>query len=140
MNERKSQKMIKVVLDTNVLVSSLLSSGSPAAIVDFIAEGKIIPVYNDLILQEYWDVLSRKKFDFHSSQVTRLINDIVRTGIAVESETYGNFKMTDEDDRKFYEAAKKAPAYLVTGNVKHFPSEPFIVTPAHFLTIHEVRK
>ena len=45
--------IIKVVLDTNVLVSSLLASGPPAAVVDLVAEGKIKPFYNDQIIAEY---------------------------------------------------------------------------------------
>jgi len=77
--------MNKVVLDTNVLVSSLLSNGPPASIVDLVAEGKIRPFYNNLILGEYWHVLQRSKFSFHPSQVSCLIDDIVRIGIAVEA-------------------------------------------------------
>ena len=43
--------------------------------------------------------------------------------------------MPDEDDRKFYDVAKSSGAFLITGNIKHFPSESFIVTPADFLRI-----
>ena len=125
--------MLKAVLDTNVLVSSLLASGPPAAVIDLIADGKVIPFYNDLILMEYWDVLTRKKFNFSSLHVTRLINDIARAGIAIESEQPSNITMIDNDDRIFLDTAKKALAYLITGNIKHFPKESFIVTPAKFL-------
>ncbi|MDR2717039.1 MAG: putative toxin-antitoxin system toxin component, PIN family [Treponema sp.] len=127
--------MVKVVLDTNILVSSLLTDGPPSIIVDLIANGKIIPFYSNPILQEYWEVLSRKKFSFDSLQVTRLINDIVRTGIAVECKQLSKNKKINEDDRIFYDAAVEAMAFLITGNIKHFPKESFIVTPAQFLTI-----
>jgi len=127
--------VVKVVLDTNILVSSLLTAGPPAIIIDFIADGKIIPFYSNPILQEYWDVLSRKKFGFTSAQVSRLIDDIVRTGIAVEGKQLNKNKKVNEDDRIFYNAAVEAMAYLITGNIKHFPKESFIVTPAQFLTI-----
>ena len=134
-SERVKQRVVKVVLDTNILVSSLLTAGPPAIIVDLIADGKIIPFYSNPILQEYWDVLSRKKFGFDSEQVSRLIDDIVRIGIAVEGKQLNKNKKVNEDDRIFYDAAVEAMAYLITGNIKHFPKEPFITTPTQFLTI-----
>ena len=127
--------MTKVVLDTNILVSSLLTSGPPAEIIDLVADGRIIPFFNDVILQEYWDVLSREKFGFSSFQVTRLIHDIARSGIAVEYKQASIKKIADEDDRVFYDTAVEAQAYLITGNIRHFPPEKFIVTPAQFLSV-----
>ena len=126
-------KVLRVVLDTNILVSSLLTSGPPAAVVDLIADGKIIPFYSSPILREYMTVLSRKKFGFNSMQITRLINDITRAGVAVEDKPYSSVKIVDEDNRMFYNAAVEAQAYLITGNIKHFPKESFIVTPAQFV-------
>ncbi|MDR2717505.1 MAG: putative toxin-antitoxin system toxin component, PIN family [Treponema sp.] len=134
-NEKVKQKVIKVVLDTNILVSSLLTSGPPAVIVDLVADGKIVPFYSNPILQEYWEVLSRKKFGFDSVQVTRLMDDIVKTGIAVEGKQLNKNKKVNQDDRIFYDAAVEAKAYLITGNMKHFPKESFITTPVQFLTI-----
>ena len=127
--------MVKAVLDTNILVSSLLTAGPPAIIVDLITDGKIIPFYSNPILQEYWDVLSRKKFGFDSVQVARLLDDIVRTGIAVEGKQCDKNKKVNEDDRIFYDAAVEAMAYLITGNIRHFPEESFITTPAQFLAV-----
>ncbi|MCL2066566.1 MAG: PIN domain-containing protein [Treponema sp.] len=43
--------MIKVVLDANILVSSLLADGPPAVILDLVANGRLIPVYNDAIMR-----------------------------------------------------------------------------------------
>ena len=125
--------MKKIVLDTNVLVSSLLASGPPAAIVDLVAGGIIIPLYNDLIIVEYWNVLQRPKFGFHSLQVTQLVNNIISAGIGVEVGTPSTIYMKDEDDRKFYDLAEAYSAFLITGNLKHFPKMPFIVSPAEFL-------
>jgi len=42
------------------------------------------------------------------------------------------FPMKDENDRAFYDAAKATGAFLVTGNKKHYPDEPFILTPREF--------
>ena len=137
-NERKSPKMNKIVLDTNVLVSSLLTNGPPAAIVDLVAEGKLIPFYNDLIITEYWSVLHRQKFSFHPMQVSRLIEDIIRAGIVVEQSISSTIDMPDENDRKFYDVAKTSGALLITGNVKHFPLDSFIITPAGFLKMYTI--
>ena len=128
--------MTKVILDTNVLVSSLLASGPPAAIVDLVADGKIVSFYNDLILKEYYDILSREKFGFSTLQVTRLINDIVRTGMVLDDKPASKIVLTDEDDRVFYDAAVEAGAYLITGNIRHFPPAAFVVMPAQFLGIY----
>ena len=123
----------KIVLDTNVLVSSLLREGPPAAIVNLAADGTLIPFYNELILGEYWDVLRRPKFGFTPMQVHRLIDAIVRIGVAIKPETTKSIPMQDEDDRVFYDTAKESAAYLITGNIKHFPKETFILNPADFL-------
>ena len=126
---------MKVVLDTNVLVSSLLANGPPAAIVDLLGEGKLTPFFDDLIISEYWRVLQRPKFKFHPSRVSSLVGDIVRIGIAVKPNIPDVKPMRDEEDRKFYDVAKSSGAFLITGNIKHFPIESFIVTPADFLKI-----
>jgi putative PIN family toxin of toxin-antitoxin system len=135
-NGKANHKLIKVVLDTNILVSSLLTSGSPAAIVDLIAEGKIIPYFSYPILQEYREVLSRKKFNFNSIEIRRLLDDITRAGIAVEDKPHHKNRKVNEDDRIFYNAAVEAQGYLITGNSRHFPGESFIVSPSQFLAIY----
>ena len=99
----------------------------------------IIPFYSDPILGEYWGVLQRPKFDFHPSQISRLIGDIIRTGIAVETTAPTAIPIPDEDDQMFYDAARTSNVFLVTGNIRHFPSEPFIVTPADFLRKYRLR-
>ena len=124
---------IKIVLDTNVLVSALLTNGPPAAIIDLVADGKLTPFYNDLIITEYWDVLRRPKFGFNPLQINRLVNAITRIGVAVETEISTVISMKDEDDRIFYNIAKSSLSFLVTGNAKHFPPERFILSPADFL-------
>jgi putative PIN family toxin of toxin-antitoxin system len=133
---KKLKGPLFVVVDTNILVSSLLADGPPALIVDRIAEGKIRPCFNEPILSEYWNVLSRPKFGFNPLQINRLMYDIIRVGFGVEASAHtlpGKVLMPDESDRKFYEAAKIAGALLITGNTKHYPDEPFILTPAAFV-------
>ena len=74
------------VLDTNVLVSALLSKSSvPAEILDEAANGSIVPLFNDEILAEYEDVLHRRKFPFTAREVRVLIEAIKSRGVHVEA-------------------------------------------------------
>ena len=130
--------IIYAVIDTNVLVSALLAAhtDSPTVLIrDYILEGSIIPLYNEEILMEYKAVLSRPKFGFPSLLVEDLISAIVQTGISSERvETEDSF--IDLKDVVFYEVAlSHEGSYLVTGNIKHFPKSPIVVTPDEMLVI-----
>lgn len=121
------------VLDTNVLVSALLSKNSvPAKILDETTDGGIIPLFCDDILAEYEDVLHRKKFPFTAREVRALIETIRSRGVHIEPGPV-DAVLPDLDDVVFYavvmEKRKGEDAYLVAGIQKHFPKEPFIVTP-----------
>jgi len=123
----------RVVLDTNVLVSALLTSGSkPDAIVGLILNRKVKLCYDSRIMVEYEDVLLRDKFPFKSQDIEILLHELIQMGIAVNSEPCPQ-TFTDEDDRMFYEVAKQCDAILITGNRRHFPEDPGIMTPAEFL-------
>jgi len=125
----------RVVLDTNVLVSALMSpSGNPAKIYKMFFTGDLDLVYNDSILLEYDDVLHRPYFRIPDEDADKVINAIKLHGEHVES-TPSSFPMTDEDDRTFYDTAKSNDAYLVTGNMRHYPYESFILTPTEFLEL-----
>lgn len=130
--------MIYAVLDTNVLVSALLTKNDQAAtyrVVQILKDGGFTPLYNEEIIAEYEDVLSRKKFPFTQEQIRTTINYVRQFGINSERIPY-DAAMPDEDDRVFYEVTlSKDDAYLVTGNGKHFPKTPIVVTPAEMLEI-----
>ena len=125
------------VFDTNVIVSALLTShpDSPTAILlNMVMDGVIIPVFNDAILDEYKEVLSRKKFGFTSDQINNVILALA-TGINLER-TYSDVVFSDPDDAVFYEVAlSKEEAYLVTGNLKHFTRVNKVVSPSEMLEI-----
>ena len=125
--------MQKVVVDTNVLVSALISPfGSPARILDLMIIKKLQICYDSRILTEYRDVLLRPKFNFNDRQVKTIIENVMATGFSmIAGQT--NEKMIDEDDRKFYDVYKSCDCYLITGNLKHFPVESGILSPADFL-------
>ncbi|MBR1561046.1 MAG: PIN domain-containing protein [Clostridia bacterium] len=128
------------VLDTNVLVSALLSSREDAAtvqVVERLVAGRIIPVYSDDILSEYRDVLNRAKFGFDPEVVQYLLRTVETYGLSVTPSPTGTV-LPDIKDLPFYEVVMEARddgTYLVTGNLKHFPREPFIVTARQLLDI-----
>jgi len=125
--------MVHVVLDTNILVSALWSKdGNPAKIAHFIPDGKIVPFFCGEILNEYNVVLSRPKFGFPQDQINALLDNIKKHGKSCNV-SKSAVPFTDENDRIFYDVARESKSILVTGNIKHFPTEPFIMTPAEFL-------
>ena len=132
--------MVYAVIDSNVLVSALFSTLPDSATViirEKIVQGVIIPLYNDEILEEYRTVLSRPKFGFPDYLVKQILDIIILQGIPLER-TKTDEVFTDQDDIVFYEIALSMEgSYLVTGNTRHFPQSPIVVTPAEMLTILE---
>lgn len=123
---------IPVVLDTNVLVSAFWSAdGVPSKIVHLIPDGILVPYYCAEILSEYREVLSRPVFDFSLEQLNELLERLKKHGKLI-SPTPSNIQLFDEADRVFYDVAKTGDALLVTGNIKHYPKEPFIMPPLNF--------
>ena len=128
------------VIDTNVLVSALLSSKDDTATVQVLGKvitGEIIPVYSNVITKEYWEVLSRRKFGFSADLIEYLMSAIEKYGILVDP-SFSGITLSDMKDVPFYEVVlekRDDNAYLVTGNIKHFPKEPFIVPPRELLDI-----
>ncbi|MDO4340130.1 MAG: putative toxin-antitoxin system toxin component, PIN family [Eubacteriales bacterium] len=128
------------VIDTNVLVSAMLSSKDDSATVQVVSRmlrGEIIPIYSSIITKEYREVLSRRKFGFAGELVDYLLASVEKYGILVAPSSSG-IVLPDMKDVPFYEVVleKRADsAYLVTGNIKHFPREPFVVTPRELLNI-----
>jgi len=129
---------IYAVIDTNVIVSALLSHYDDAATVQTIKRvisGDIVPIYNDDIINEYHTVLHRSKFNFSESLITETIKVIIDFGISTER-LESSIVLPDPKDLVFYEVALSVDdSFLVTGNIKHFPKKPFIVTPAELLRI-----
>lgn len=130
--------MIYAVVDTNVFVSALWTKNEQSAtfrVAKLLQQGKFKALYNEEILAEYEEVLSRPKFNFPKEAIATIIAYVKEYGIHSDRVPY-NEKMPDEDDRVFYEVAlSKEDAYLVTGNQKHFPVTPIVVTPAEMIEI-----
>ena len=114
--------LIVVVLDTNVLVSGLLNpNGSPGKILDLIIGSQILVAYDDRILGEYEDVLSRPELHIRPSQAFAVIGHIELSGKYVTAESLSTEGYPDPDDIMFAEVliASNANA-LVTGNLRHY--------------------
>jgi putative PIN family toxin of toxin-antitoxin system len=110
---------INVVLDTNILVSALWSKRSnPAAIIALIPDELIIPYFSHAIFMEYINVLKRPKLNFSVDETKELLNIYKEYGKVIFPNK-SNIFMTDESDRKFYDAAKACNGCLITGNIKH---------------------
>lgn len=131
------EKQILAVIDTNVIVSALLnhdSESNPSIVLTNVISGKIIPLYNEDILSEYKDVLSRDKFPFRQEDVESTIELFVKKGILIDSTVPIKDNFPDLDDVVFYEVAMSMEGtYLVTGNIKHFPINSIVVTPAEMV-------
>ena len=130
--------MIKAVIDTNVIVSAYITKNLEAAtskVLEAVMQNKLTPIYNDQILNEYFEVLHRKKFGIPEHLIKRVLDKIITNGIHGERVISDEF-FPDPKDVVFYEVAlSKEDAYLVTGNTKHFPKKPIVVTPAEMLEI-----
>lgn len=130
------------VIDTNVLVSALISSHDDAATVRVITKvltGEVIPLYSTEIIREYNEVLRRPKFGFDESLIKVLLDAFEKFGVLIYPSDSGEI-LPDMKDLPFFEVVlecKDDSAYLVTVNIKHFPLKPFIVTPAQFLELLE---
>ena len=131
-----------VVIDTNVLISSLLTKrpDSPTVkVVKAISEKSVIPLYNYDILLEYDEVLHRGKFPFTERSIQNALRLFRDYGLHVNPSTTGEI-LPDMSDLIFYEVVMEKrddDAYLVTGNLRHFPNKPFIVTPAEMMALIE---
>ncbi len=132
---------IYAVIDTNVLVSALLRWDSvPGAVLEQALVGSIVPLLSDEIMSEYEEVLQRKKFPFKEQDIHTVMDGIRMRGVFLDPEKMEE-NLPDPKDVIFYavtmEARKDSDAYLVTGNIKHFPLKPYVVTPREMLTILE---
>lgn len=132
-----------VVIDTNVLVSALITrnENSPTVkILRFLSESQIIPVYSSEIIKEYYEVLKRDKFRLPENVIFDLLNDIISNGYEVKDIAEVKEQMPDPKDVVFYAvtmSASNKDTLLVTGNGKHFPIKPFVVTPAELVSLME---
>jgi putative PIN family toxin of toxin-antitoxin system len=135
---------MKIVLDTNVLVSGLLTPFGPSGdIVRMLASGKLTLFIDARILSEYRDVLLRPKFQFNPEQVNTLLNFIRHNGLLVSTSPLKN-RLPDVDDEPFLEISVAGQAdCLCTGNKAHYPVSRrqgiTVLSPSEFLVFYRNR-
>ena len=132
---------MRIVLDTNVLVSGLITPFGPAGdIVRLLAIGTICACFDARILGEYREVLSRPAFRLAAEHVQALLDQIEADGMLVTARPLAA-RLPDPDDEMFLAVALSGNARcLVTGNLRHFPDESRrglpVVSPRRFLDLY----
>jgi putative PIN family toxin of toxin-antitoxin system len=125
--------MKRVVIDTNIFISAIISpTGNPAKIMSLVSYKELQLFYNIDILNEYKKVLAYEKLQIPIQTQIEAMNGINKLGMLIEPTT-SKIPLPDETDRIFYDTAQTSGAILITGNIKHFPAESFIMTPARFI-------
>ena len=132
---------MKIVLDTNVLVSGLLSPFGPCGeIVRMLSSAELTLALDARILTEYQEVLARPKFRFEQDKIDALLDHIEHLGLIVAPSPLAQ-SLPDVDDEPFLAVAIAAKVIcIVTGNHIHFPSElclgVTIFSPSEFLSFY----
>ena len=130
--------MFYAVIDTNVLVSALLNMNSnPGFVLCSVFNGQTTPLINTDILAEYIEVLARKKFHFPKETVDIILKRLENSSLKTEEIPAEFPEVSDPKDRCFFAVTMAArqteETLLITGNIRHFPQQPFVVTPAQFV-------
>lgn len=131
---------MKIVLDTNVLVSGILSpNGPPAAVLRALLTERVTLCFDERIVSEYRDVLTRTKFAFDRELVEELIGFLESAGSPTLATPLA-VTLPDPWDQMFVEVAVSSNAdCLVTGNLRHFPETARagvrVVSPREFLDV-----
>jgi putative PIN family toxin of toxin-antitoxin system len=129
---------MRVVLDTNVIVSGVLTPSGPCGqIVELMVAGKLLPCVDGRVLDEYEELLlHRPKLAIPPGQGQWVLGVIAAAAERVAAMPLPA-KLDDPDDAAFLEVAAAASVVLVTGNIKHFPRRARagvkVLTPREFL-------
>jgi len=138
--------MQRLIIDTNVIVSALISrNGVPAKIIDeIILENKVQVYLSNDIYEEYVTVIHRDKFskikDFTKNAI--LVLNYLNQSADYYEPNNEIALIKDADDNKFLESAFEAPAdFIITGNTNDFVIKEFhntkIVTPSEYWNFHK---
>jgi putative PIN family toxin of toxin-antitoxin system len=131
---------LKIVLDTNVLVSALLKPNSiPGRILDLVLARQVVPALDDRVFAEYRDVFFRPEFDLPRKEVADLLDFLWYSSERVQAGELAT-ELPDPKDRMFIDGAVSSLAdALVTGNIRHFPASQRhgvpVLTPRQFLDL-----
>ncbi len=129
---------MKIVCDTNVLVSATLSNGTPRRLLRLIACGEVENAVSLEILAEAKNVLVRPKFGFSPEQVTHAIDVFSEISVLVAPVQPVDVIKDDPSDNRILEAAVAAQADCIVSGDKHLLSlgtwnNVGILSPADFM-------
>jgi len=130
---------MKIVLDTNIVVSGLLQSqGNPAQVLTLALAGAVQACHDERILAEYAEVLARPRFKFDPKRIREVLTKLETDGMAVNASEHSGLDLPDVDDEPFLAVALAALAdFLVTGNLADYPPNKrrgcAVVSPAAFM-------
>lgn len=130
---------MRIVLDTNVLVSGLLQPlGNPAQVLSLALAGAIQVCHDERILAEYAEVLARPRFKLDAAHVRDVLAKLELDGVAVDATGQSSLGLPDPDDEPFLAVALAASAdVLITGNLADYPKPKCrgcaVVNPAEFM-------
>ncbi len=136
--------MQRIVVDTNILISSLIQHGYPYLIInEFVIEKKVLICVSNELIAEYYEVINRNKFSKYPDFVNKaetLLTDIEAIAQKFYSETKVDI-ISDKDDNKLLELASVSNAnYIITGNTNDFTMKKYkrtkIVTPREYWEKH----
>jgi len=121
-SRRTSGGSVRIVLDTNVLVSALLNvHGSPAQVLDLVRQGFLALCTDGRVFEEYEEVLGRPEFSFAPEDVAMLLKFLRETSESIAARPLTH-RLPDPEDEPFLEVAAQGRVdALVTGNMRHFP-------------------
>ncbi len=128
-----------VVIDTNIIVTALLSSKDDSAtvqVMEKVFRQEVTPIYSKEIFAEYTNVLNRPKFHFSKELVDYMLSAIKQFGILIEPIGDAMIVLPDMKDVPFYRLVLESEdVCLITGNIKHFPQESRIMTARQLIDI-----
>jgi len=137
--------MLKLVIDTNVVISALLKpESSPALIMSLVLRGSCMLCLTEKIFVEYEEVSGRGKFKkLDHGSVREFLSTLRSRALWVVPKVQVDEITKDPDDNAFLECALESKAdFLITGNIHHFPEKKFrhtaIVAPNEFVS-HAVK-
>ena len=109
--------MLRVVLDTNVLISAILFGGKPRQILEKVIRWEIRLCLSEPILEELKGVLQRAKFDYSPEMIQVIVMELTGVSDFVKPSKSISVVLEDPEDNRILECAIEAEAnYIVTGD------------------------
>ncbi|MCX6809672.1 MAG: putative toxin-antitoxin system toxin component, PIN family [Candidatus Berkelbacteria bacterium] len=130
---------MRVLLDTNILISAVLFGGKPRTILKLVLSGKVIAITSEVLIRELIEVL-RLKFNVQN-EVLLMLENLIRQSFILVSSTEAIEILQDEPDNRVLEAAQEGKCdFIVTGDKEFLSLGKFrgirIIDTANFLDLH----